>query len=341
MSQVFIRRFDPQELRETITEAMEWVGVRATITPGTRVFIKPNLVWKVPTPGATTTSQAIRALVEYLRDITPHITIGESDGGQDCFWAEDAFRSHGLYELVDEFGVEVVNLSKQKTEKVRTKVSGKTIEVELPSMLLHDIDVFITMPVPKVHYLTRVSLAFKNQWGCLGNSMRLTEHPRFPEAIVATNRLLKPKLTVCDGTYFLNHTGPLVGEPVPMNLLIVSDDIGAASLACCEIMQIDYRQIRHFRVAQADGMFPRMLDEIRFNQSPVEFRGPRFYLKRTAINYIQLMAFHNRWFNRLLYDSVFADALHEILWFIRRNALIKRFLYGRYGDWEARRHGAY
>ena len=47
-----------------------------------------------------------------------------------------------------------------------------------------------------------------------------------------------PGLTIFDGTWFLDKTGPMVGEPVPMNLLIASDDSGAGSMACCDIMQI-------------------------------------------------------------------------------------------------------
>src|SRR4051794_4699010 len=127
MGRVFTDRFETaDELRHTVDRALEWVGTSRLIRPGDRVFIKPNLTWKVPTPGVTTTPEAIRATVEALLPYTRNITIGESNGGQDCFWAEDAFRSHGLYDLADEFGIKVVNLSKQPTAMVRTTVRGKT-----------------------------------------------------------------------------------------------------------------------------------------------------------------------------------------------------------------------
>jgi uncharacterized protein (DUF362 family) len=340
MTKVFIERYDaPEELAAAIARSLEWVHARKIIAPDARVFIKPNLTWRVPTPGVTVTPAFLRALVENLLTLTPNITIGESEGGQACFQAEEAFESHGLYDLKKEYGIQVVNLSKDKQETATTTVDGNPVSIQLPSLLLHDVDVFITLPVPKIHAMTGVSLGFKNQWGCLGDKMRVTQHPRFDTAIVAINKLLKPQLCIFDGTFFLDHTGPMMGKPVPMNLVIAGDDIGAASLACCEIMLLDAMRIAHHKVARKEGMFPQSVDEIEFNRPPREFARQPFTLKRAPLNYIHLAAFKNVSLNRLFYNSMFADGLHEVLWSIRRISLVKRFLYGKYGTGEANRGG--
>jgi len=86
----------------------------------------------------------------------------------------------------------------------------------------------------------------------------------------------------------------MIGEPVRMDLLIAADDVGAGSLACCEIMGGDPRRIRHLRLAQSVGMAPRSVEAIRVNAELRSFRTHRFRLERTAINYIPLMAFHSR-----------------------------------------------
>ncbi len=303
------------------------------------MFIKPNLTWKRPIPGVTVTPAFLRALVEALLPATRNITIGEAEGGQACFQAEEAFESHGLYDLQREYGIRVVNLSKCPHETARARVGGDLVAIDLPSLLLREIDVFITVPVPKVHAMTRVSLAFKNQWGCLGDKMRVTQHPRFAPVILAINKLLRPRLCFCDGTYFLDHTGPMTGEPIPMNLLVAADDIGAASLACCEVMRIDPMGVPHYRLARAEGMFPRYRREIEFNRPPEQFAGRRFRLRRSAVNYVQLAAFKIAALNRASYDSAWADPIHEALWWLRRNRLVRRFLYGRYGPCEANRGG--
>jgi uncharacterized protein (DUF362 family) len=277
--------------------------------------------------------------VEALLPITSHITVGESEGGQACFRAEEAFEGHGLYELQREFGIRIVNLSKDRHESISEQVCGERVSVELPSLLLHETDVFVTIPVPKIHAMTGVSLGFKNQWGCLGDKMRVTLHPRFVPTIVAINKILRPRLCVCDGTYFLDYTGPMTGEAVPMNLIVAGNDVGATSLACCAVMQIDAMSIAHHRVASQEGMFPTSLDEIQFNCPPAVFAGRRFRLRRSILNYIQLWGFKSVIFNRLFYNSVFADGIHEALWFIRRSAAVRRLLYGKHGTGEANRGG--
>jgi uncharacterized protein (DUF362 family) len=340
MSRVFIGQFEPPQcLNDILAEAMGWIGAEAIIKPGVRVFIKPNLTWRVPTPGVTVTPTFLRALVENLLALTPNITVGESEGGQASFQAEEAFESHGLYTLERNHGIRVMNLSKQEHEIATATVAGKCISVLLPSVLLHETDVFVTVPVPKVHAMTGVSLGFKNQWGCLGDKMRVTRHPQFEHTILAINKLLKPRFCIFDGTYFLDHTGPMVGEAVPMNLVIAGNDVGAASLACCEIMKVDPMSIAHHRLARHEGLFPHSVSEIEFNRKPVDFVQRSFRLRRSFINYIQLAAFKNVILNRLFYDSLFADLLHEVLWFFRRHRLVKRFLYGKFGAGEANRGG--
>ncbi len=340
MNRVFIEHFDSQAtLKKSLEDALNWIGAKAIITPAKRVFIKPNLTWRIPQPGVTVTPPFLRALVEALLPLTSNITLGESEGGQACFQAEEAFESHGLYDLEREYGARIVNLSRDQHEVVTTTIAGTSVSVELPSLLLHEVDVFITLPVPKIHAMTVASLGFKNQWGCLGDKMRVTQHPRFDPMILAINKILKPQLCVFDGSYFLDYTGPMMGEAVPMNLIVAGNDVGAASLACCEIMSLDPMSVPHHRLALREGMFPVSAKSIEFNSLPSNYVQRKFRLKRSAINYIQLAAFKNRVLNRFFYNSLFADAIHEALWVVRRNSLVKHFLYGRYGTGEANRGG--
>ncbi len=340
MSRVFIERFDaPDGVLQSVMHALDWVDAARIIAPDARVFIKPNLTWKRPSPGVTVTPAFLRAVVQGLLPFTHNITIGEAEGGQACFQPEEAFDSHGLYDLQGEYGIQVINLSKCRQELATTRVAGERVSIELPSLLLHDVDVFITVPVPKIHAMTGVSIGFKNQWGCLGNKMRVTQHPRFNRTILAINKLVLPRLCICDGTYFLDRAGPMTGEAVPMNLVVAGTDVGAASLVCCEIMGVNPMSLGHYQLARHEGMLPNSLESIALNCRPHDYAHRTFRLKRSAINYVQLAAFRNPMLNRFFYDSAFADAAHEILWVIRRNSHVKRLLYGKYGAGEANRGG--
>ena len=275
-----------------------------------------------------------------LRERTPHITIGESSGGYHSFPAEAAFESHGLYDLHDRFGVEVVNLTNLEAETVTGMVAGRPVEVRLPKMLLDGVDVFLTLPVPKIHTNTTVSLAFKNQWGCIPDPMRLREHAQFAEKIVLINRVLKPALVLFDATYMLDRSGPMIGSPVRTNYLIASDDPGAGSLACCRIMNIPPSTVRHLRLAQSEGMMPESLSGVELNQPIEPFCKHRFTLHRTAVNWVSYAAFHSEFLTRIVYDSNAADRLHRALYSVRRNPLMARMLYGSLGppEIQGRRH---
>lgn len=321
----------PSELKLQLQEALRWVCLDQVVKHDTRVFLKPNLTWRAPMPGVTTTPEFIEAVVAVLREYSGRIIIGEADGGYHSFPAEEAFQSHGLYDVSRRYGIEVVNLSKCEGKVQAVQIGNDSVAVELPAMLLSEIDFFITLPVPKVHAMTGVSLGFKNQWGCQPGTMRLRNHPDFSKKILAINQLVKPRLSLFDGTYFLDKIGPMVGETVRMDLLIASDDLGAGDLACCEIMNIDPWSIAHLRLAVQKGMMPRSLKDLTLNQSLQPFKTRQFELQRSLIHYIALVAFHSHLWTRIFYESAASGVVHAVLYAIRKNRFIGRLLYGPVG----------
>jgi uncharacterized protein (DUF362 family) len=328
---VYVERLNPDDLQSSILSALEWLRWDEIISPNSRVFIKPNLTWRQHVPGVTVTPPFLLSLVRALKRRTPHISIGEADGGYHGYPVEDAFIGHGLYELADREQIDLVNLTRSPSEIVTGIVGGREVSVSLPSFLVHDVDVFISVPVPKVHAMTYISLGFKNQWGCIPSPMRLHEHPEFCEKILLINKVLRPRLTIFDGTYFLDKTGPMVGKPVPMKLLIASDDVGAGSAVCCDIMQIDPMRAKHLALARTEGLFPASLRDVTVNQPLEHFRAHRFRLERSIVNWVALGAFNSRMVTTLLYDSTFADYAHKALYSVRKNRVVARVLYGKSG----------
>lgn len=106
----------------------------------------------------------IRQTVKILREYTDRIAIVETDGGCGAWQSEEAFAGHGMYELLGEFGVEIVNLNDEPSEMITFRSGRQTHGVPLPTRLLHEMDLFITMPVPKIHCMTGLTLSYKNQW---------------------------------------------------------------------------------------------------------------------------------------------------------------------------------
>jgi len=314
---VFISSIYDNNLNKLISQAFDWIEWEKIIKPHDKIFIKPNLTYPFYKPGVTTSPAMIEALVSTLSTRCSNITIGESDGGSHAWKAEEAFEGHDLFNIAKKYNATLVNLCKMQSEYVKVNVAGTKVEVHMPSLLIHDTDVFITMPVPKVHAMTRVTLGFKNQWGCIPDVMRLKYHYQFSHYIVAMHKLLKTKIAIFDGTYFLDRMGPMDGDAVPMNLLIASNDIGAGSLACCKIMNIDSHKVKHFRIAKKEGMFPSSIEEIEFNDNIDKFSTRQFKLERSILNYMALAAFNSKWGTNLVYLSRLAGPIHKVLYTIR------------------------
>jgi uncharacterized protein (DUF362 family) len=124
-------------------------------------------------------------------------------------------------------------------------------------------------------------------------------------------------MVIADGAYFLDHNGPMEGDPIRMDLVIAATDTGAFDLYVSEFMGFPWRRVRHLRRAVKLGDMPSRLEDIQFNVSPREMRSHTFRLKRTVRNYIALAGFKNRFLTWLGYESWFGRViLHGILYTI-------------------------
>ena len=212
-------------LTDAVQSALKQVGLLEGLDQTPRVALKPNFTYPYYKPGITTSPLVIRETIELLRQYTRHIAIVETDGGYGAWLAAEAFAGHGIYELGKKYDVEIVNLCDGPHEMISFTSGRRTHQLPLPVRLLRETDLFISMPVPKIHAMTGLTLAYKNQWGCVPDIMRLRRHYVFDDAIVAINKALRPAV-LADGTYFLDRNGPMEGDSVQMNLIIAASDAG-------------------------------------------------------------------------------------------------------------------
>jgi len=290
-----------------------------------RVFIKPNLTWKKHVAGITTSPDFLRELVHELAGRGARITIGESNGGKNLFMAEEAFQAHGVYDLERIYGVRVMNLSTAPRRRVRI---DSRCEVEFSAPLLDEFDLVLSAPVPKVHAMTHVSLAIKNLWGCMPDPMRLRHHWNISEILCALIERLPKTAAICDGTYFLNDFGPMDGTAIRRDLVIGADNLLAASLLCCRLMNIDPQQAPLLRVATQKKMGPSQWQEIVLNSGIEKFQSEVSYkVKAIPLTYVTKAAFHSRVLTTLLYDSALGGFLHQCLRRLRRLELFRFLIY--------------
>jgi uncharacterized protein (DUF362 family) len=304
------------DLSLSIYRAMSDSGILSRIKSQSQIALKPNFTYPYYKPGVTTSPEVIRETIKILKDFTRHLAIVETDGGYGAWLASEAFRGHRMYDLGKEYGVEIVNLCDEPSELVTFRSGARNLQLPLPARLLHETDLLLTMPVPKIHCMTGLSLAYKNQWGCIPDIMRLRRHYVFNEAIIAINRLLKPAV-LADGTFFLDRTGPMEGHPVRMNLILAASDVGSFDRYVSELMGFSWRKVRHLKQAVENGDMPHNLSEISFNIPPHEISMRAFTLKRSLRHWIALSGFRSQFLTWFGYESWFGKVvLHSMLYAI-------------------------
>lgn len=298
---------------------LNWLKISEQIKTNSSVFIKPNFTYPFYKPGVTTSPKLIEDVVIFLKRFTNNIFIGESNGGLNSWTAEESFTGHHLYELKRKYNINLINLSKLKEKEYSIYVNNKNVKVNLPEFLINEIEYFITMPVPKIHAMTFVTLAFKNQWGCLGNAMkRIQNHYQFDYKITAINKLLNPNLVIFDGSFFLNENGPMYGTPIEKNIIVASSNLSAASYVITNIMQVNWRRAKHFRMVNREFPFPKSVNDLNLNEEINHFINENFFLKRTIQNWVAFLAFKSKYITKFVYIWRWSSVpMHRMLYFLK------------------------
>lgn len=317
LPRVFLARLNAG-CQDAVARAVRFLLPSERLRPGACVVLKPNLTFPHPKPGVTTSPEAVEAALACLADLGCKVTVCESDsGGYNPFSMDAVFEATGLRQIAARYGARLVNLSGQPVRKIAVRCGLKTRQVPIPSLLMDETDLFITMPVPKVHVNTVVSGAIKNQWGLIPHPhLRLQLHPWLPEVLHAIHQALPPTWVLMDGRYGLNRSGPMRGDPVELNWLLASDDVLAADLAMVKLLGVDWRNVRHLVHFSRQPGAARW-NEIRFNTDYEQFLGPRFFLRRTWTDAPGWLAFHSRGLAWLAYESFLSRALHRLLYLFR------------------------
>lgn len=300
-------------LTNAIREGLDYIGWENTVHRDTRVFIKPNLTYPRHKPGATTTPSFMDAVIGVLKERTPHIVLGESDGGNNSYPVSVPFGGHGLYDIAAKHGIELMSLSTDSWRMIPVKAGFRTRHIPLSERMLEDFDVTVNLPVPKMHFVVGYTGAIKNHWGLVPDTMRLRNHYFFSRAILEIIRRVSPEIVIADGSYFMDKNGPIRGDAVEMNMTVVADSPGAADYVLTRIMGLDPRDYGYLRTAMDEDMMPRSLDELTVNTPPESFTCRQFRLERSKMDWFATVGFHSKWMTKIVYDSPLAGPIHTII----------------------------
>lgn len=300
-----------RDLKQDIHDSLSFIGWENRIKKDDTVFIKPNFTYPFYKEGITTNPVLLRFLLELLKDRASRVIVGESDGGNHSFTADQAFKGHGMHEICKETGAELVNLSTLPSRYIEDSIQGKKVKVQVPDLLVDGIDCFISVPVLKVHVMTLVTLSMKNLWGCYPDTMRCLHHKYLSRKLTLLTRVLDPKIVLIDGTYALDGHGPMYGEAVKADLIIAADNPVVADAFGSAIMGIPVSQVEHIMIAEKEGLGTTNLDAVQFNDDWTKYRM-HFEVNKTIIDRLSTVLFNSEICAKCVMDSPMKPIIYGV-----------------------------
>lgn len=318
-SRVYISDISEDSLPAEVKKGLEFTGAGDIIDSGSTIFVKPNLTDIVHKPGITTTPAMIKAVLGALSPMARKVYIGESDGGNYAFSASMSLKNHGVYDYAKNFdNVEVVNLSRLPGTRVSGDVLGRRVWVDLPDLLLNDIDCLVSVPVLKSHAMTHGTFSIKNLWGCYPDPRRNLHHKHLDEKLALINKITKNRVQIIDGFWALDGHGPMEGTPVRTNKLLVGNDVVAVDNAAACIMGLDTHKITHLGVAEKYGLGTSDPAKIAYNADPAGHKLQKFKPYKIKLDYLNALLFNSEFLAKAVLDSPLTPFIYGAVNLTRR-----------------------
>jgi uncharacterized protein (DUF362 family) len=243
-----IRRYDVGAIERSLSRGLDALSV--DLAGMKTALVKPNIVVAAsPKSGVVTHPAVVEAIVRVLRARGfREITIADGPGvGLDV---ERVMKVTGYAALAERLGVRLVNMN---TAERRAR-PWKYGTVGVPAML-EDVDLYVNAPKLKTHGYTTVTLSIKNHKGMLSESDKKLDHQLgLHDPLVQQAKLAPPGLIVADGIVGVEGDGPLHGRPVRSAIFAVGTNLLEVDATLARLMGFDPREIKHLRIAEAEGL---------------------------------------------------------------------------------------
>lgn len=244
-------------------------GMRAFVSRGDRVVVKPNIGWDVaPERGGNTHPALVSRIIRQCFDAGAgevYVFDHTCDSWKNCY------RTSGIEKAAKDAGAKVVPGNSESYYHPVVVQAGRTLTRAKEHELLLESDIFINVPVLKSHSSARVTIGMKNLMGVVWD--RGFWHSNdLHQCIADFATYRKPTLNVVDAYYVMKRNGPRgvsVEDVTTMKAQLLSTDIVAIDSAAAKLFGIEPGAVRHIQLA-ADRKVGRMdLDRLNIKRITV------------------------------------------------------------------------
>ena len=222
------------------------------VKKGQSVVIKPNLAWeRTPEQAANTNPDVLRSVIQLCRNAgAGRITVVE----HACGNAAKAFEMSGAKKAVAGLGVRLISAERESMYRKIDIPKGKSIKSDTCIREILDADVFINVPIAKVHGGVGITAGMKNMMGAIWDR-QIWHRNNVDQCIADYSTVVKPDLVILDAVRILLSNGPQgPGDTKAVGQVIASTDTVAIDAYAAKLLGKSVSQVKYIGFADAHGI---------------------------------------------------------------------------------------
>lgn len=241
---------------EKLRRALDAVGgLQHYVQPGDIVLVKPNVAFdRAPNLGATSDpvllGELVRMLLVDCRAQEVRVADNPIESPPDCFMKS------GIRQAAEEAGARVYLPDSNAFKMLHTPGARLIEQWWFFHRPFTNVDKVIGLSPVKDHNLCQASMGMKNWYGLLGGA-RNQFHQDIHEIVSDLVVMMRPTLTVLDGTKVLMKNGPTGGDPTNVKqgetVLVSLDPVAADVWAFEHLLERGRNYPRYLFMAEEKG----------------------------------------------------------------------------------------
>ena len=258
---VVVRNGEAAEMFEELIKNLG--GMEKYVKPGQSVLIKPNIAWNQPPEmGANTNPELVAAIIRHCKKAgASEVYVFDTTCN---FWA-DTYKTSKIAEAARNAGAVVIGGDSDRDKKYLadnysevTVPRGKTLKKMVNHNLVRKCDVFINVPVLKVHGGAKLTCCMKNLMGTVSKEYHRYFHKHgLNQCIADCCSFRLPDLNIVDAYRVIVSRGPRGVDQSDVKLLryqMGGKDMVALDTAGARMLNVPLRAVGHIAAAKALGL---------------------------------------------------------------------------------------
>lgn len=228
-------------------------GIGKFVKRGNSVLIKPNFAWaRTPEQAANTNPRLLIALIKMCQKAgASRITLLD----HACDNGTAAFAVNGANEIAAATKVRLISADKKYMYRRINIPKGKILKSDDCAKDILDADVFINVPIAKVHGSTTITASMKNMMGATWDRQVWHSSSDLEQCIADFSSAVKPDLIILDAIRIMLTRGPKgPGKTKDVGQVIASTDPVAIDAYAATLLGKNPSDVAHIRYAASMGI---------------------------------------------------------------------------------------